>query len=436
MPTATAAQQAPSLHLILDGHFASPSSNSLRSTLVALDAHDGHVVWKHPLETPSASDGDYARFPAVTANGTVYLGYYYSPQATALHYSVLEALDATTGQARWRQELDAGHETEIAGLPVVVGATVYLTTSVFQVPGQTGLVAAFDARSGTVLWRKALADMPSMPAVAGGNVLVLTTSQDGSTGHLLALRASDALTAWDYTASFMLRRGDDLENGYSTAPVVSGNLVFVQGGGAQLAINLRDGSLAWQYGAEGFLETPALNQSGDTLCLGISVASSGSQSSRAVGLASATGQQRWSVDLPVFASGCVPWGDTFLVNAGTLTAASGSILALRSQDGRSIWKTATGGQVDADGALAPTVSDGLAVDYLPADAHGAAAVDGVRASDGHIIWRQSFSGHPDFSADVEGDVLYNPEQQGSLPAVTAYALSTGVRLWTYTLGNG
>ena len=340
-PTSSATQQTPPLHFVVDGHFATQSSNSLRETLIALDAHDGHIVWKHPLETPAADDGDYARYPAVLANGLVYLGYYYSPQTTALHYSVLEALDAATGQTRWRQELDARHENEIAGPPVVVDSMVYLSAGVYQTSGQQGLVAAFDAQSGSVRWSKALADSPNMPAVTGGNVLVLTKQAQGFTGHLLALRASDGSTAWDYASAVPLARGGDLDNAYSTAPVVSGSRAFVQAtnrnpdGGAnmvQLAVNLHDGSLAWQFETGGIAATPAISQDGATLCLGVTTFSQAANSSGVVALATATGKalERNPAELRIWLRHL---GQPFLVNTGSLAGAKGTLLALGSQDG-------------------------------------------------------------------------------------------------------
>jgi outer membrane protein assembly factor BamB len=447
-PTNSATQGNPPIHLVVEGHFATQSSNSLRETLVALDARDGHVAWKHPLETPAADDGDFARYPAVLANGLAYLGYYYTPKTTALHYSVVEALDAATGQTRWRQELDAGHESEIAGLPVVDGSTVYLSAGVYQTAGQGGVVAAFDAQSGKVRWSKPLTDTPDMPAVAGGDVFVLTKQAQGFAGRLLALRASDGSTAWDYASDVPLVRGGDLDNAYSTAPVVSGDLAFPQAiernpdGGAdvaQLAIDTKDGSLAWQYETGGIAATPAIAQDGATLCLGVTTFSQAANSSGVVALATASGQKRWGATLPNYASGCVTSGSTFLVNTGSFAGEHGSLLALNSQDGTRLWETTTGAPVDADGVLAPTVAGDVAVDLVvPSDAGTSQKTTIVvaRASDGAVLWRHEFDGHAERMSDIEGDLLYNAEQQGSTRVVVAYALRTGARLWSYALAVG
>jgi len=447
-PTSSASQQTPPIHFVVEGHLATQSVNSVRETLVALDTRDGHVVWKHPLETPAADDGDYARYPAVLADGLVYLGYYHAPQTTLLHYSVLEALDPASGQTRWRQELDAGHETEIAGPPVVVDSVVYLSAGVYQTSGQQGLVAAFDAQSGNVRWNKALADSPDMPAVAGGNVFVLTHQQQGLTGHLVALRASDGSTAWDYASDVPLLRGGDTDNGYSTAPVVSGDFAFPQAterfpdGSAdvvQLAISTKDGSLAWQFETGGIPATPAISQDGAMLCLGVTTFTQPANSSGVVALAAATGQKRWDATLPNYASGCVTSGNNFLVNTGSLAGADGALLALRSLDGKHVWETTTGAPVDADGVLAPTVSNDVAVDLVVPSAAGTAqktTIIVVRISDGMVLWRHEFDGHAETMSDIEGGQLYSSEQQGSTTVVVAYALSTGTQLWRYALANG
>lgn len=447
-PTVSGVPHPSALHFVFGGQYATNSTTTIHSTLVALDAHTGRIAWTHPLETPNADDGTTTYYPAVTANGLAYLGYSYTPPSTALPFSVLEAIDPTTGRTRWRQELDAGHSTEFAGPPVVAGSTVYVSATVFQGSGLQGTVAAFDTQSGDPHWRTALADPPTMPAVASGNVLVMTNPAQGVGGDLLALRVSDGSTAWDYGSGRGLSRGDDLENGWYTAPVVSGDLAFPLSnypnadGSAdmvQLAIDMRDGSLAWQYDTGGTAATPALDQGGDELCLGISSATRSTDTGRVVALAATTGKQRWSVGLSAFVSACVASGATFLVNAGTTAGASGEILALRSQDGQRAWQAITGAPVDADGALAPVASNGLVVDYLPAN-NGSTGSQPVvvvlRATDGGVVWHQGFDGHPDFGADVEGDVLFNPEQKGFKGDLVAYALGSGVRLWSYPPGDG
>ncbi len=447
-PTASNTTQTAAIHIVFEAKNTTQSSNGLRETVVALDVHSGKALWRHALETPNADDGNYAADPAVIQDGLVYVGYRYTPQANPVAHAVLEALDAATGQTRWRQELDAGQVSEISGSPVVDGSSVYVTTGVYSVDGQQGLVTAFDAQSGKVRWSKALPDSPKMPAIANGDVLFLTQQAQGFGARLVALHASDGSTAWTYTSTVPLTRGGDVDNAYTTAPLIGGDLVFAQAldrnpdGTAdmvQLAIAARDGSLAWQYDTGGNAATPAISEDGATLCVGVTTFTQSTGASSVVALAAATGQKRWGADLPRFSSGCVASGNTFLVNTGSLAGTNGSPLALSSQDGHHLWEITTDPPVDADGVLAPTVSDGIVVDLVvPLNNLAPLKTTFVvaRVSDGTVLWRHTFAARADKAADIEGDQIYIVEQQWSTLVVSAYSLSTGTRLWSYTLQNG
>jgi outer membrane protein assembly factor BamB len=446
-PTTAAAEQTPAVHVVLDANAAAANSvNDLRFSAVALDTHDGHVAWRHRLETPAPNLADIATLPPLLQGGLVYVGYYYFDPQTEIHHAVLEALDPTTGQTRWRHE--AG--TELSGEPVVVGSVVYLSATVFQTPGQqpieSGLVEALDSRTGSVRWSRALTDAPTMPAIAGDQVFVITSQQFA--GQLLALSARDGSVLWKYTSGAPLSRGSDAENGWSTAPIVVNQLVYVQGaerypdGTAHLvlhAVNTRDGSLAWQHETGGIAAAPAVNQSADTLCVSAFRPSQTGGTSTVVGLVATTGQTRWISTVSAIASACVAAGETFSLSEATPGYNAGSVLVLNSQDGRQRWKAAVSAPIDADGLLPPSVSSGLAAQYVqaptPANGPVMSAVAVVRIADGRLVWQRDFAGRPDKVMDVEGDQIYVPEQSGPLPLLAAYSLSTGALLWTYTFGN-
>jgi outer membrane protein assembly factor BamB len=446
--TPTATGQTVDLHFLLDGNFVAANSiNDLRFSVVALDPHDGHVAWRHRLETPAPNEADSASLPPLLQDGLIYVGYYYFDPQTEIHHAVLEALEPTTGQTRWRHDVGTG--TELSGEPMVVASAVYVSSSVYQTRGQqpvqSGLVEALDRESGTVLWRRALDDPPTMPAALDGRVLVMTSRQFG--GHLLALSANDGSIVWDYPSGAPLARGGDLENGWSTAPIVSDHLVYVQaaardaGGGAQLtqlAINARDGSVAWQYATGGIAATPVLNQSGDILCISTFTPSPTGGASAVTGLAAMTGQVRWSSSPVAIPSACVAAGEIFYLSERAPDGTSGSVLALDSHSGQQLWKASIGALVDADGVLPPAVADGLVAVFLsgPTATPGPvmSTIAALGATDGKLRWRRDFDGRPDKEMDIEGTLIYVPGFAGSYPVLVAYSLDTGVPVWRYALG--
>lgn len=454
-PPTSAAQQTPDLHFVLDGNFlAATSAHDLRYTLVALRARVGHVAWRHALEAPSPADATGARYQPVYQGGLVYVGYYFEhsdDQQNVVRNGVVEALDAGTGNVRWRREVG----TDLAGEPVVDGSAVYASASVFQQQGQqplveSGLLEALDTQTGTVRWQRALEDTPSMAASADGRVFVMASHLFA--GHLLALNASDGSVAWDYTSDAPLSRGGDEQNGGSNAPLVVGGRVFAQaaerdaGGAANLklvVLNARDGSMAWQHQSQGITATPAFNQGGDVLC--ISAYDGAGNASTILGLAASSGATRWSISDIGIVSGCTAAGDIFYLTQRSNDRTTGSIFALNSQDGQQRWKTPAGPPVAADGLLAPAVENGVVGVYLvgPAPTHGPPmdTLAVLRASDGKLLWRHDFGGIAESVMDVEGDLIFNPELyfnpelSSDLPIVTAYALDTGARQWSYALGH-
>ena len=454
-PITTATKdRGPALYWLLDANAAAAkSATELRFSVVALDPRDGHVAWRHELETPRPDMFDGALRPPLLLNGLVYAGYYYFDLPTMLHHAVLETLDPATGRTRWRHEVAGGSESELVGEPVVDGTTVYLSSEVFQTQGEgqppveSGLVEALDGKTGAVRWRKALDFVPTMPAVQDGRVFVMASGQ--SAGHLLALSASDGSVLWDNRAVGQLARGGDTDNGETTAPVVAGSLVYASAverdpdGSADMvvtAFNMSDGSVAWRYDTGGIAATPALNQSGDTLCVSAFAPSAAGSTSAVAGLAAATGEKRWSVAVAGIASACTAAGDTFYLTEAPTSYTTGSVVALSSRDGRQAWAASTGAPVIADGALPPAVDGVLAVVYLqappPASGPVTSTMEALRTSDGKPVWRVEVSSRPEKPAEIAGGQIYVPDIEGDLPGLAAYSLATGARLWSYRLGNG
>lgn|GEM_PF-1804456 len=398
--------------------------------VVALDSHNGRVAWQHTLETPNAVMT--ATFKPFLQDGLVYVGGNSEVQATGTHQGVLEALDPSTGKTRWRHE--AGVELE--GAPTVANGVVYLGSSVLQehaaVP--SGQIESLDSQNGSVRWQKALNDIPATPLLMNGHLFVMTNQLSGFEGHILALNTTDGSVIWDYASDVPLSGGGETDLGGPTPPVIVGQHIYVQAternvdGTANLlllAINIGNGSVAWQYATGGISTTPASDQSGNTLCVSTFVQTG--DAGTVVGLAATSGHVLWNIAVQGSASPCVAEGTTFYFDERSADGASGNALALNSQDGRQVWKNAISAPLDGYGLLPPILADGLVIPILE---EGHVVV--LRAIDGKQLWQHDIA---TTSQDVSGSQLYLSENQQGQRLLAAYDLRTGARLWDYSIGH-
>lgn len=137
-----------------------------RGRLVAHDRADGSVRWEYAFEPGNRP----VRAPAV-ADGTVYL-----PGGEALH-----AVDAATGERRWRYAVSAG---DGVSTPAVRDGSVYVCAK---------NVHALDAADGTERWRfvdEAVGDtftrlqpLYAAPLAAGGRIYAGLGALDAATGE-------------------------------------------------------------------------------------------------------------------------------------------------------------------------------------------------------------------------------------------------------------
>lgn len=182
-------------------------------TVFAIDAAKGTVRWRFdpPEDRDDPGDGKHlvGSAPAV-ADGTVYVGGRYLSDAG--DYARLYALDAATGEEKWRfaPNSDGGNRVST---PAVAGGRVYAT-----VTGRG--ILAFDARSGAVEWeltaRRAVGwnGVVSSPAVANGVVYAT-----GGTRRLYAVSAANGEERWRV----------DFDEGSAASPVVADGTVYQPG---------------------------------------------------------------------------------------------------------------------------------------------------------------------------------------------------------------
>jgi outer membrane protein assembly factor BamB len=143
---------------VADSGVGNPASDGSRifagipgADFVAVDASTGEIAWRQPLA------GDLTG-TATVANGIAYIGASGDTDTTPLR-----AFDAASGTPLWESE-------ESLASPAVADGVAYSGST-------TGLVAALDAATGEVRWRIQLDGSVRAPALAGG-VLYLTADAE------------------------------------------------------------------------------------------------------------------------------------------------------------------------------------------------------------------------------------------------------------------
>lgn len=184
---------------IVAGGCCQDDADGAPTSLFALDAQDGSVLWT--VERPNAERAIPKTFEQVAIDGDTAF--------VSSNGDEVFAVDMRTGAERWSQE------TQVFGRPVVSGSTVAV--------GGDGSALGFDTKTGDIRWT-----LPLDPAltVAGATVFDGTivfsastefASESDVTARIVAVDPVSGRVKWSYVS-------DATE---STAPVVVGDHVVV-----------------------------------------------------------------------------------------------------------------------------------------------------------------------------------------------------------------
>jgi outer membrane protein assembly factor BamB/subtilisin family serine protease len=289
--------------VIADGRVYLTTENG---RLHAIDATTGETDWTF------ATGGTQRSTPAVT-DDTVYVG---GGADDALY-----AIDLD-GELRWTY--DTGDEHLVYATPTVVDGTVFIATGFGQ--GNGGFVHAIDAATGDLEWRgevgsqiffgPAVADgiavaasrddnrvvafdaasgdelwatthdetFISLPTIADGTIYLGTSTNDFTSGSVLALELATGDTVWHTTG-----HGDTQGN----SPVVYGDLVILgsHSHGTVSAYDRATGERVWNH-VIGTAVTSAQLVTAGGVVLG------GSQDGQAWALDASTGTRLWDHSMP------------------------------------------------------------------------------------------------------------------------------------------
>lgn len=247
--------------------------------------------------------------PALDEDGTLYIG-----------ADTLYALEGNTGKKKWEFNTGVG----FAG-STVIGANGLLYT------GNYNYVYAIDKRTGKKRWRfESKRDINSNPTVgADGTVYII-----GSDKTLHALDGGTGREKWTYATHGM--------GFYAPTLDAEGTVYFISD--KVYALNAADGSVKWDFDAEGQtpLGSPALNDG--VLYFG----TAGKKEGTVIALDTATGKPKWKFVTPKFVQSSPSLGadGTLYIGCG-----DGSVYALNSADGTLKWTFKTGKDVASSPAV-------------------------------------------------------------------------------------
>jgi outer membrane protein assembly factor BamB len=261
----------------------------------------------------------------------------------------LLAVDAASGEERWRVELGPGSVANLP-LPAVADGVVYAG-------GGEGILLAVDAASGQERWRLAVGgEAIGAPSVSGGLVFVTAAADIGAgNAELVAVDAAGGTERWRVAVG---------NQPLYAAPATDGELVYVPGQGedemaALFALEAASGTERWRYDTGGFVIGNPATAEGRVFV---------ATNHALIGLDAATGQEVWRVEEvesglsappPAIADGVV------YVFAGRVDAIanteSGVVLAVEVASGSERWRYDTGFAPSQLGAWDLAVAEGLVV---------------------------------------------------------------------------
>ncbi len=269
-------------------------------------------------------------------------------------YSELLAIDAASGNIRWRQPLDYPARSA----PTIAGGIVAVVT-------QNDLLLTFDPASGTPGWRFTGRIMSSPTSVAAAGAPAFDSGiliAGFSSGTLTALDAGSGTPLWEQSMASSYSQASPLDfSDIVAAPVIAGGVVFAVGlGNVALAVDLHSGAKVWQHDVTG---TQPIYVAGDFGYL-LDVA----QNLTAIHLAD--GLVSWTTLLPNFRNMKTHkgtprgWNGPIMVNGQLLlTSSLGELISVDPVTGAYGAMTKLAGPADL-----PPVATGAAVLLLSRDA--------------------------------------------------------------------
>ena len=200
---------------------------NLDGNVLTYGTDDGAIIWQRaglPVNTVVYG----APSPAFFGNQLAIAGY----------GGDISLLEASSGEVAWTDSLGAfSPRTPLQGLGDVRAHPVHDGGVVFAV-SQAGQTAAFNARSGLLLWDQPIGGI-EMPWLAGKSIFLMTID-----GRLYALRRNDGVVRWVVDLPGALPKGilasEDIPR-YVGPVVVDGKVMVISKSGTLFSFNANSG---------------------------------------------------------------------------------------------------------------------------------------------------------------------------------------------------
>jgi outer membrane protein assembly factor BamB len=407
------------------------------NAVYALRMSDGTVIWHQKI------DGSVDIQP-FTLNGVVYVDSFVGQDGPEYIY----ALRQSDGSVLWRYTSNGN----IYASPSTEG------NDMIYIAAPEG-ISPLQASSGSVLWHFVTRNAGDSPPVVVNGIVYATSSLNGGSGVLDALRASDGRLLWEYQAGT-----------YISLSLVSNGIAYINSGNVTLAaLRASDGHRLWQRAIDATFIQPLQLVGGVLYTAGTKVteppaalSANPLQGVTAIGslfwnmfqtspakttipeklgqsafyaIRASDGTVLWSYPM---GSGTNNWASWFtaehgVVYASTITATngtsnSGDIYALQSSDGALIWHDVVTQGSPFDALLVNGVI------YFGTDVgSGNSALYALRASDGSMLWNYPVAGISVTALMLDGTTLYAGAANGMVYALQA---NSGAIRWHYQTDVG
>jgi outer membrane protein assembly factor BamB len=399
------------------------------NAVYALRTSNGALLWRSKI------DGSVDTRPLV-ANGIVYVTSFVGQIGPGYAY----ALRASDGSLLWRYTSDS----------YCYISPSMTDSSVVYVASQEG-ISALGASTGTLLWHFATQGSASWQPLEVNGIVYASSSINGGPGTLYALRVSDGVSLWQYTAS-----------GYIDTPAVANGVAYVSDGGMLVALRANDGHRLWKLTLDANNIQPPQLVNGVLYITATKILEpSATRSTAPLQGTTAIGGLLWNIfqsapakqTMPhkqgvssvyavlanngtilwhyTMSNGMNSWASWFSVEHGVVYASAfntssantdeGDIYALQSSNGSVLWHD----KLNASPYGATLVNG---VIYLSTSSGYSGAVYALRTRDGSLLWNYPLAG-PLYDAPVlDGNAVYAGAANGIVYALRA---DNGVILWHY-----
>src|SRR6185312_12274449 len=234
----------------------------------AINTANGSLRWRYKLDYQSGNLNLLGG--QLLANGTVYL----SETSGIGGYSIVTALDASTGAVRWKQRYNGtgivarNQPSDAAAgltLEAATGDVLYATTFTGKIDSPMTTLFAISATSGSIIWQKQVSTDDEQPDYSGGlvmnGVLCIPASAVNQPGnrHLYGFDATNGTAKWsvplDGEVSGLTGFNSIVYLGTIHFQTTQDNSVYAASGSVY-AVRAADGAQLWRYHAQAGVSSP------------------------------------------------------------------------------------------------------------------------------------------------------------------------------------